>query len=288
MSKSLRSPRIPSTRRYCWLAAWTTGSSFRPMENTWRQIPGNPSRSWVFAFGPIDPNLIYAGANTTDVLRSREKGRTWKTRNSGLFNRPVPTISYVETRRERIVAGSVTEGVFRSDDFGRTWETRNSGLSDFSIIIVRSGREGDVVAADAWGGFFVSQDCGDSEILADPESLVNTITIAETQPLTLYVGPFGDAVLPSRNLETTWNPINQGLTSVHIKLIVVDPADPNRVFVATIAGLFSSTDGGDTWQPEGLSDDSILDLWVDAENSSTLYALPRFRPGLFRTASGVI
>ena len=124
--------------------------------------------------------------------------------------------------------------------------------------------------------------------MADPESVVNTITIAETQPLTLYVGTFGDAVLPSRNLGTTWNPINQGLTSVHIKLIVVDPADPNRVFVATIAGLFGSTDGGDTWQPEGLSDDSILDLWVDAENSSTLYALPRFRPGLFRTASGVI
>ncbi|MFX6331060.1 hypothetical protein ABTF76_22660, partial [Acinetobacter baumannii] len=66
----------------------------------------------------------------------------------------------------------------------------------------------------------------------------------------------GDGVYKSTDAGKTWKKIGLDLTQ-HIARIVIDPKDPNIVFVAaqgalyspsTERGIFKSTDGGNTWK----------------------------------------
>jgi photosystem II stability/assembly factor-like uncharacterized protein len=71
--------------------------------------------------------------------------------------------------------------------------------------------------------------------------------------------------------------------SHHIARILIDPADPNRVYVAAMGHLFSrneergvfrTTDGGETWSNVLYLDDRIgaIDLVIDRRSPSVLYA----------------
>ena len=69
-----------------------------------------------------------------------------------------------------------------------------------------------------------------------------------------------------------------------IPAILVDPRDPNRVFVAVLGhpygpnaerGVFRSTDGGQTWQKVLYKDEhtGAIDLAFDPRNPQTVYAV---------------
>ncbi len=82
----------------------------------------------------------------------------------------------------------------------------------------------------------------------------------------------------------TWSPI--GLTrSEHIGKIVVDPKDPNRVYVAALGsayapseerGVYRSTDGGKTWKKVLFKQDDptnvgAIELAIDPKNPKVVY-----------------
>src|SRR4030095_9092751 len=52
------------------------------------------------------------------------------------------------------------------------------------------------------------------------------------------------------------------LLNVQTNTIVIDPADPTRIYVGTDIGVWRSTDGGVTWEPfsEGLPDAAVTDM----------------------------
>ncbi len=96
-----------------------------------------------------------------------------------------------------------------------------------------------------------------------------------------HVG-FGDGVYRSRDGGKTWE--NLGLEdSEHISKILIDPRDPDRVFVAAQGplwsgggdrGLFLTTDGGATWKKVlgGGPWTGVTDVAVDPRNPDTMYA----------------
>jgi photosystem II stability/assembly factor-like uncharacterized protein len=107
-------------------------------------------------------------------------------------------------------------------------------------------------------------------------------------PNTIYASVADHAGL-SKSIDggATWNEINNGLKdqsgNVYIAMLVIDPANPNVIYVATGAtwesgrdGVFKSTDGGGTWSQTriwfSITFASIDTLAIDPVNSNTIYA----------------
>ncbi len=127
---------------------------------------------------------------------------------------------------------------------------------------------------------------------AQPSYSIGCVTLDPSNPETVWVGTgenvsgrhvgFGDGVYKSLNGGKTWT--NMGLAkSEHIGRILVDPRDPDVVYVAAEGplwsaggerGLYKSVDGGKTWALSlEISDDTgVTSAELDPADPDTLYA----------------
>jgi photosystem II stability/assembly factor-like uncharacterized protein len=162
-------------------------------------------------------------------------------------------VTGVPGQPELFYFGSVDGGVWRSNDAGRTWNP-----------------------------IFDTQPIGS----------IGAIAVAPSNPEVIYVGSgesdmrsnigYGDGMYKSTDAGKSWTHI--GLTdSRQIARILVDPADPNRVFVAALGhaygpnterGVFRSKDGGSTWQRILFHDENTgaIDLAFEPGDTGTIYA----------------
>src|SRR3954469_23580362 len=126
-----------------------------------------------------------------------------------------------------------------------------------------------------------------------PTGSVGAIALAPSNPNVIYVGSgeglqrpdlsTGDGIYKSTDAGKTWTHL--GLRDgQQIPQIVVDPKDPNRLFVAVLGhpygpnaerGLFRSTDGGTSFQKVLFKDENTgaVDVVLDPANSSIVYAV---------------
>ena len=124
-----------------------------------------------------------------------------------------------------------------------------------------------------------------------PTGSIGAIAIAPSNPDILYVGSgeglqrpdlsTGDGIYKSTDAGRTW--VHLGLRDgQQIPQIVVDPRDPNRIFVAVLGhpygpneerGLFKSTDGGVTFTKALYKDENTgaVDVVMDPKNPDILY-----------------
>jgi photosystem II stability/assembly factor-like uncharacterized protein len=147
----------------------------------------------------------------------------------------------------------------------------------------------------ASGGVWRSSDAGANwEPLFDKEDTasIGAIAVAPSDHNILYVGTgeacirgnisYGIGVYKSIDRGKTWK--NIGLKDTrHIGALIVDPKNPNIVFVAALGhaygsnaerGIFRTSDGGATWQKVLYKDDKTgaIDVVFDPNNSNTLFA----------------
>jgi photosystem II stability/assembly factor-like uncharacterized protein len=149
--------------------------------------------------------------------------------------------------------GSVGGGVWKSTNSGRTWAP-----------------------------IFDSQ----------PIASIGAIAVAPSSPNIIYVGSgegdmrsqisYGNGMYKSTDAGKTWTHI--GLEGTRqIGRVVVDPRNPNIVFVAALGhvyganpdrGIFRSRDGGATWQKVLFKSNDVgaIDLAIDPQNSRVVYA----------------
>src|SRR5581483_2939028 len=126
-----------------------------------------------------------------------------------------------------------------------------------------------------------------------PTQSIGVVAVAPSDPNIVYVGSgeglqrpdlsVGDGIYKSTDAGTTWTHL--GLRDARqIGALIVDPGDPNRVFVAALGhpygpnderGVFRSTDGGRTWQKVLYKDENTgaIDLAFDPSNARTVYAV---------------
>ena len=173
--------------------------------------------------------------------------------------------------RTYAVAGnaSLPDTFYMGSVGGGVWKTENSGRTWFPI------------ADDPETGI--------------PIGSIGAIAVAPSNPDVIYVGTgepdirsqhsYGIGVFKSTDAGKTWRFIGLAATR-QIGKIVVDPADPDRVYVAALGhvykanperGVYRSTDGGahwtkvlaDTKSPENVG---AVDLALDPQHPRTLYA----------------
>ena len=168
----------------------------------------------------------------------------------------VVTVAGVPGNNNLFYAGTVGGGVWRSTTEGVEWENITDGK------------------------------------LTGPSASIGAVAVAPSDPKTLYVGTGeadirntvipGDGVFKSTDAGKTWQSI--GLRDTHsISGIVVDPKDPNVVYVAALGhvfgpnpdrGIFKSTDGGKSWKKILFvdNDTGAICLVNDPHHPNVMYA----------------
>ena len=146
------------------------------------------------------------------------------------------------------------------------------------------------------GGVWKSTDYGrtwDPIFDDQPTGSIGALAVAPSNPDIVYVGSgeglrrpdlsTGDGIYKSSDGGRSWQHL--GLRDgQQIGAILVDPHDPNRLFVAVVGhpygpnaerGVFRSLDGGVTWQKVLYKDENTgaIDLAFDPTNSQTVYAV---------------
>ncbi len=126
----------------------------------------------------------------------------------------------------------------------------------------------------------------------EPTGSIGAIAVAPSNPNIIYVGSgeglhrpdlsVGDGMYKSTDGGQTWKRIGLADTE-QIPQIAVDPANPDRVFVAALGhpygpnpqrGIFRTTDGGRTWQKVLYVNDNTggSDVEIDPQNPQIVYA----------------
>jgi photosystem II stability/assembly factor-like uncharacterized protein len=168
----------------------------------------------------------------------------------------VVTVTGVPGNNNLFYAGAVGGGVWKSIDEGVEWENITDGK------------------------------------LPGPSSSIGAVAVAPSDPKILYVGTGeadirsdvipGDGVYKSTDAGKTWQYV--GLRDTHsISTILVDPRDPNVVYVASMGhvfapdpnrGIFKSTDGGRSWKKILFVDNNTgaICLVMDPNHPDLMYA----------------
>ena len=77
--------------------------------------------------------------------------------------------------------------------------------------------------------------------------LFTSIAVHPQQPNIIYLTSDVSGVYRSDNYGTTWRSVSNGLGSLAIASLTIDPARPDRLWVGTALGLYRSDDEGETW-----------------------------------------
>ena len=180
-------------------------------------------------------------------------------------------------------------------------------------VVVDPNHADTIFIAAATGGVWKSTDAGQTFSSVWPNDLTQTIgALAIAPDGTLFAGTGeagpgggsstygGDGVYRSRDGGVTWEHVGLSETS-RIGRIAIDPANPQRIFVAGTGplylhgggrGLYESTDGGDSWD-KVLSGDNdttgAADVAIDPTNDNVVYAAmwDNFREPDKRTYEGL-
>ncbi|NDJ78282.1 MAG: hypothetical protein GYB65_18695 [Chloroflexi bacterium] len=224
------------------------------------------------AFDPNQPGVVYATSDVAGVLRSADGGQTWEVRSAGLGNYQVSAIAVDPFDSNTLYAGTggftgtSHAGMYVSTDAGRTWSHLASTAAN--NITYRRFRTAQVIAPDPTqpgviltgsrqNGIWRSIDSGQtwSQVLGAP--------LSDTPPQV-----FGDELLNDED-DPAGPPYPAPTSSV-----VFAPDDAHTVYAGFDgAGVFKSSDGGQTWAPVsfGLPDAAPV-KGVAVGNGGVVYA----------------
>jgi photosystem II stability/assembly factor-like uncharacterized protein len=215
-------------------------------------------RSHVLTSAAVAVAIIFtagspAGMQSTDPLDAVAKRLVWRSVGPSVMSGRIADVAVVESDPQVWYAASASGGL---------WKTINNGTS-FDPIFEDQGSIsiGDIAVATS-----------------DP----NVVWVGTGEANNRNSSSWGDGVYKSTDAGKTWT--NMGLKdSHHIGRILIDPKDPNIVYVAAVGrlwghnkerGVFKTTDGGRTWTHSLFIDEKTgaQDLAMDPTDPNTLYA----------------
>ncbi|MBA2610692.1 MAG: T9SS type A sorting domain-containing protein [Bacteroidetes bacterium] len=130
----------------------------------------------------------------------------------------------------------------------------------------------------------------------------NFLTFHPTNPSTIYAGAAGGGLWETNNGGTSWTTNTDNLPVTAISDLVIDPTNPNNMFLATGGGddllsafpvgsdgVYKSTNAGVTWTPCGLTFSVsqgrvIHKLVMDPTNPQIIFAATNI--GIYRSTNG--
>jgi photosystem II stability/assembly factor-like uncharacterized protein len=299
------------------------GATFMPINGGWRAA----SARHIAFDNDRKPNLYVAASSGGGILRTRNRGPRYERVPHPSELDGTAQLAIAPTDPDTIFAGT-GDGLWRTSDGGRSWaraevDPASVVFTDEAEIAVDPTDANNVyfVTASRFGspGFYRSTDAGSTfqRTYFDPDVVFGTrltdLAIDPRNPTVIFAGSgaiFGMDAGPLRSADGGVSFSSGPLQHSTIKEIVIDPNDPDTVYLAGIVQLVApgpcgpggcpppdpnravvrSTDGGTTYSPAdaGLQDPSVpsgvvrvIGMVIDPRDSRRLYLWTT--SGLFRT-----
>jgi photosystem II stability/assembly factor-like uncharacterized protein len=179
-----------------------------------------------FAMDPSNHSVLLAG--TYRIYKSTDNGKSYAPVSGDLTRNLLSQLAYASTISTIDIAASNPNVYYVGTSDGRVWTSPNAGAS--------------------W-----------NEITgALPLRWVTRVSADPTNAATVYVtlsgfslDEYASHVFRSIDSGATWTPIDGNLPNIPANDILVDPTDPNRLYLANDVGVYTSRDLGATWYPLG-------------------------------------
>lgn len=276
--------------------AGTDQGAFRSLDGgiLWTPVPGLLGlQVSVLVPHPSRPGTLWAASSLSfqaearsGVYKSVNGGAAWRFSSRGLFGPSALALTFDPVVPGVLWVAAGLSGVFRSTDGGGTWTPRNTGLVGFESGLVYDvaldPRDPETVWIGTATGIYRSGDGGATWEAHSLTAAIRDVRLT-SDPAILYASS-GNQLLRSVDGGEHWADVFGGSpTSPYITDVLVDPRDPDVVFLAT-GDVQGSRDGGVTWEtvPVRTEPASILVLALDPRNPDVLYA--GGGSGLFRSA----
>lgn len=113
---------------------------------------------------PSHPNLLAVGTEDDGVYLSKDYGKTWQQKNSGLTHLTIYALAFAPQNPAIIYAGTFQGGICKSRDKGESWQAINSGLRvlDIHALLVDPTDQNSIYAGTLNDGLWLSENGGDS------------------------------------------------------------------------------------------------------------------------------
>jgi photosystem II stability/assembly factor-like uncharacterized protein len=194
-------------------------------------------------------SILYLGTDEGVVTLKSEDDHSWKLANHALQEWSVPEVAVAPSASNRVFAGTRGDGVWLSEDYGATWKKPCYGKRGPGKVRC------------------LTIDPHDSDTL-----------YAGTEPIDVFISR--DAAKNWTRLDSVWNiPWVQTITypvavvEPHVRDIVIDPNNPQTVYVALQVGyMLKTTDGGANWELLNRDlDADVHTIVLHPENTSQIF-----------------
>ena len=210
----------------------------------WESYPGLGKRA--FSLIESEPGVLLVGTLTDGLYRHDATGFS---RVSGGPHHP-QVFELLTTRSGSMIActgavidGIKTGGIFVSHDRGSTWSLAWEGENVYCAVELSDGT---LFAGARRSLVLESTDDGMtwSRCPRVVEHMAKTYSLSVDRHDRLYIGA-GSQLLRSADRARTWTVLDDGLDGMSVYAMQEGPDD--TFVVATSAGMYVSTDGGDSW-----------------------------------------
>lgn len=213
---------------------------------------GNWASVYSLAIDPKNPEIVYAGTYAYGISKSTDAGGHWTSLSLSAPKTYVYGLAVDPGDSDTIYAGLYStssggrNGIVRSTDGGQTWLAQNAGLPSLNPV---------------W-----------------------SLAVAPGIPGTVYAGIYASGVFKSTDGGLSWKVASSGLPSIlvagqsfclTIRSLLVHPSDPSVLYAGILgAGVFRSTDAGNSWQDYSADLEQLLvtGLAMSSSDPATLYA----------------
>jgi len=248
---------------------------------------------------PQNAETVYAALlSTAGVYKSTDGAAHWTAANSGLTASAYYSLLIDPVLSSVLYAGAGPGRIFKSIDAGSSWTELTNGLGNSFYRSMAISASTIIAVTDA--GFYKSTNAGSSWIGPSQPGAGTAVAVDPNNASNILLASNFNLVR-STNGGSNFTPSASGLTAAYTQSISADPRNESIVYTSGSAGIFKSTDHGESWTSllTGLNQA----ITVDPFNSQTLYATTVgsvkrslnggavwefFNTGLPTTSSGIV
>jgi len=258
--------------------------------NSWKPEGPYFGNILSIALDAANPERLWVATHGGGVWRTTDGGKSWQLSGRKLADR---VVSYVmlQPKSNTLWAGVEDGALARSKDGGETWEWMRDDLAQTPHPVAFDPANPKAIwipdvnlhkrSADGgakWTEFRVSG--GD----------VYTFAFHPTNSKIIWAGGSNgrSGLWRTSDGGASWKQLGTGLPESNLpRRIVVDPSEPDTLYMSARRGGYKSTDGGETWAPLGGNfpqQEEIESLTIHPTEPKTLFV--GTRKGLLRTTDG--
>ncbi len=228
----------------------------------WTRVIGGDGE--CAAISPLDDQIMFGSSQYLNVLKSTNGGQNWYGIGSNEMNSEQAAFDgpFEIAPSEPNVMYAGAQSLHRSDDEGESWGNASGGFvadGDFILTIAVHPTNSDLVfcstapsVSNSTRVFKIETNTVEiTELTGLPNRLCMDIAFHPTEPETVYAVFAGfntQHVWRTTDGGATWAAIDNGLPNLPTNTILLDPLQPNHIYVGNDLGVWLSTDAGASWE----------------------------------------